>query len=155
MNPLWALAVVIPGVAFLVWSALFKGDHHPHPEILVIDDNRCVLDIIRLGLEHEGYKTDCIAEAAKGVQFFREHHGELSAVLLDYSMPDVRGDKIFEQLRAINARVPVILITGYGNDGEEFQRLSAGMAGVLLKPFTVQRLVEVTGKVVVETAGHA
>jgi DNA-binding NtrC family response regulator len=148
---MWMLIAMAGGTgALALWLALYrltrkpmpgaKGTHH---EVLVIDDNPYVLDVIRTGLEAEGYKVHLAATGKSGVAFFREHCGKLSVVLLDYYMPEMSGAVVFEELQKIKADVPVILITGFCDDAQKFEHMTQSVAGFLVKPFRLEQLLGV------------
>ncbi|MCX6907426.1 MAG: response regulator [Verrucomicrobia bacterium] len=150
----------LAGIAILVlWLAFFKsarksapGPGRPPVEVLVIDDNPYVLDVVRLGLEQDGCKVHTIAVGRKGIEFFQQHAAEVNVVLLDYSMPEMDGAAVFEELQKINATVPVILITGFCDDAKKSERLIQNVAGFLVKPFRLDQLVAVVRKVVKSAA---
>jgi len=154
-----ALAALGGVVVLVLWLGFFKTSRRPAPgperplaEVLVIDDNPYVLDVIRLGLEHEGYKIHTIAVGRKGIEFFQQHAAEISVVLLDYSMPEMDGAAVFDELQKINASVPVVLITGFCEDASKSERLVQNVAGFLVKPFRLDQLLAVVRKVMKSAA---
>ena len=143
------------GVGFLVFIlfcvALCKasrqpvpGMRHAHPTILVIDDNASVLNMVRMGLENEGYTVHTASDPQEGIEWFRQQSRNISLVLLDFSMPVMNGDRVFDCLRKIDSEVPVLLITGFCEGNQEARQLQQDACGYLLKPF---RLGELVGKV--------
>jgi CheY-like chemotaxis protein len=120
------------------------GARHPHPTILVIDDNASVLNVVRMGLENEGYNVQTASNPQEGIELFREQSRNISLVLLDFCMPVMNGDRVFDCLRKIDPEVPVVLITGFCEDIEAAKRLRNDVRGYLLKPF---QLGELIGKV--------
>jgi CheY-like chemotaxis protein len=117
------------------------GARHPHPTILVIDDNASVLNMVRLGLENEGYNVHTASNPQEGIDLFREQSRNISLVLLDFCMPVMNGDRVFDCLRKIDPEVPVVLITGFCDDIEAAKRLRNDVRGYLLKPFQLGDLV--------------
>jgi CheY-like chemotaxis protein len=89
-----------------------------------------------------GYRTLVAGDGAEGVRLFRQHHGELSGVLLDLKMPKMGGPAAFEEMRAIAADVPVLLCSGYGENEEAQRLISRGAAGLLSKPYRIGDLAE-------------
>jgi hypothetical protein len=65
-------------------------------------------------------------------------------ILLDYLLPDLRGDEVSYRLRQheSTARIPVVFVSGFGADLEQTQSKSANVLGILNKPFTSDFLLE-------------
>ncbi|MCX6900877.1 MAG: response regulator [Verrucomicrobia bacterium] len=117
------------------------GLRHPHPAILVMDDNAGVLGMVRMGLENEGYTVHTASSPQEGIQLFREQSHSISLVLLDFSMPEMTGDRVFERLWKIDPEVPVLLMTGFREDIEAARELRNNVQGYLLKPFPLCDLI--------------
>lgn len=116
------------------------GLRHPHPTILVIDDDASVLRMVRMGLEDEGYKVLSSSQPKEGIQLFQEQAPNISLVLLDFQMPDMNGAAVFEALRKIDPEAPVLLITGFSADLQNMD-LQNKVRGCLLKPFPLGDLI--------------
>lgn len=141
--------IVVGGVLIAVLSiALFKstkqpvpGSKHSHPAILVIDDNTSVLNMVRLALESEGYTVLAASNPQEGIELFKQHSESISLVLLDFRMPEMSGDQVFDCLQKINADVPVLLMTGFYEDTKEATQLLNDVRGYLIKPFHLGNLI--------------
>jgi DNA-binding response OmpR family regulator len=144
--------VLLIGVAVVLLAvisfAFFKsgqkptpGTKHPQPSILVIDDNVSVLNMLRLGLEEERYQVFTASNPQQGIELFRTHSKNISLVLLDFRMPEMSGDQVFDCLQKINAEVPVMLITGFCDDVVGAESLRNKVRGYLIKPFQLGDLI--------------
>lgn len=129
-------------------SRPMPGTRHPHPAILVIDDNVSVLNMVRMGLENEGYDVHTASSPQEGIELFRNQSRSISLVLLDFCMPVMNGDRVFDCLRRIDPEVPVVLITGFCDDIEAAKRLRNDVRGYLLKPFQLGDLVSKVREIV-------
>jgi PAS domain S-box-containing protein len=108
--------------------------------ILIVDDEEIVRNVTSRLLRSFGFKTLLAADGIDGVSQFKQHSGEITAVLLDLTMPGLDGEAVFRQLRALRTDVPVLLMSGY-NEQEAVSRFeSKELAGFLQKPFTVEQL---------------
>ncbi|MBI5683901.1 MAG: response regulator [Verrucomicrobia bacterium] len=137
----WLLAFLIFCVALCkAASQPVPGLRHPHPTILVIDDDASVLRMVRLGLESEGYNVLSASDPKEGIKVFQEQSRNVSLVLLDFHMPDMNGDAVFEALRKIDPQAPVLLITGFSADMKN-TALQNKVRGCLLKPFPLGDLI--------------
>ena len=81
-----------------------------------------------------------IADGEVGVALFRERRDEVSAVLLDLTMPKLDGVAAFSLMRQISPETPVLLMSGY-NEQAAIQRFTGkGLAGFVQKPFSAAGL---------------
>jgi CheY-like chemotaxis protein len=110
--------------------------------ILVVEDEKVLRDVAQCALESLGYEVATVENGRQGVETYRAMHGQLRAVLLDLKMPVLGGREAFLQMRAIDASVPVIICTGYGENEEVQELLSRGAALLLSKPYRVVDLSE-------------
>lgn len=155
------IVLIVAGVWFLAFFvfcvALCKaarqpvlGARHPHPTILIIDDDTSVIRMIRMGLQSEGYQVLSASDPSEGIKLFQEQSRNISLVLLDFHMPEMTGDKVFEALRKTDPEASVLMITGFSKDMENTP-LRNKIRGCMLKPFPLGDLV---GKVR-ELVSHA
>jgi YesN/AraC family two-component response regulator len=78
----------------------------------------------------------------EAIATFRIHHGEIDAVILDLTMPLMRGDELFQELRGIDPGVQVILSSGYSERSAMKLASTRGLAGFLHKPYRSEQLFE-------------
>jgi two-component system response regulator VicR len=111
------------------------------PTILAIDDEPDILDVIKLALEGEGYAVHTTSSAADGLRYFEEHARDVALVLLDYVMPEMTGDLVFENLQRIDPDVRVLLLTAC-EDQVAKKMFARGLRGYLQKPFFLEDLIQ-------------
>jgi PAS domain S-box-containing protein len=80
--------------------------------ILVIDDEEPILAMTRHVLERHGYRVLTAGDGVAGLSVFREHHGEISMVVTDASMPAMRSSTLLAALREIEPSVPIVVMSG-------------------------------------------
>lgn len=105
--------------------------------ILIVDDEKGITMSFRRLLELSDYE---IEEAHGGSEAFRRlMGGAFDLVLLDYMMPDVRGDKVCEMIRGEERfkELPIVIITAY-HDQTEAKLKAWGASEVLYKPVESQ-----------------
>jgi hypothetical protein len=109
-------------------------------KILVIDDERMILNLTAMVLQHRGFEVFTAEGAIDGYAIIEREQPAL--VLLDYMMPEVNG---LTALREIRRRFPatyVIMFTGKGSEEIAVELMKAGAADYVLKPFSNANLVE-------------
>ena len=94
-------------------------------------------------LEKLGLEVDTARHGREAVERFQGHHDALDLVLLDLKMPRQGGVDAYEEMRALDPSVPVIILTGYGTPEDAQALLSMGVKAICLKPYTVAKLSRV------------
>ena len=110
--------------------------------ILVIDDEQIVRSTASVMLELIGFTVLQARDGCEGLEKFIAHAGEIRAVLLDLTMPNLDGEGTFRELRLLRPEVRVLLMSGF-NEQEAINRFTGkGIAGFLQKPFKLESLRE-------------
>jgi nitrogen-specific signal transduction histidine kinase/CheY-like chemotaxis protein len=81
--------------------------------VLVVDDERVVLEMAKRALERHGYKVLTADSGLAAIDVFRRHPGEIALVVLDLSMPRMNGDETLPELRKIRPEVKVVVSSGF------------------------------------------
>jgi len=118
-----------------------------HGTILLVDDEKQIVDICGRMLEREGLRVLTAEDGQEGVDMFRQHGEEIELVILDMAMPRMDGAAAFREMRRIREDVPVILMSGYSRQGALASFQGKGLAGFLQKPFLQEDLLAEVGKV--------
>ncbi|MCI0532115.1 MAG: response regulator, partial [candidate division Zixibacteria bacterium] len=113
--------------------------------ILSIDDQKMILDLLESMLATLGHETEVASNGIDGLEKFRQN--SFDVVITDLGMPDISGFEIASQVKKIKPDMPVILITGWGSNFDEAQLKQAGVDYLLAKPFRLEQLQEVIGKI--------
>jgi len=113
----------------------------PQKLVLAIDDEPEILEILTQCLESEGFQVLAAGGPKVGLDVYERRWQEIGLVLLDYLMPDLTGDVVFECLQRINPDVRVILLTGC-DDQVARKMFEAGLRGYIQKPFYIDDLVQ-------------
>jgi PAS domain S-box-containing protein len=108
--------------------------------ILLVDDEEVVLIVTREILENLGYRVLPAGSGQEAIALFREKYKEISIVILDMIMPDLKGSQTFDQLKEIDSQVKVLLSSGYSIDGQAAQLIEKGCKAFIQKPYTVSEL---------------
>ena len=109
--------------------------------VLVADDSSTMRKIILRSLQAVGVPT--ATEAADGdeaVKLFKS--GEFDIVLTDWNMPGKNGLEVIQEIRKMDAKVPIIMVTTEGEKARVMEAIQAGVSDYLVKPFTAETLRE-------------
>jgi DNA-binding response OmpR family regulator len=112
--------------------------------VLIVDDDRELVDGLRLVLERQGYKVIQAHDGHQGKQMIYNHKPDL--VILDMMMPRMGGYPVLEHFRGKDAP-PIIMITA--NEGSRHKAYAEylGVVDYIRKPFAMERLMEAVNKV--------
>ncbi len=108
--------------------------------ILVIDDDRNVLRLVKTALEQK-YNVTCMINGKTAIKYLSSKAVDL--ILLDYQMPEADGPEVFKQIRSmdnVDSDVPIVFLTGVSDREKIKQVVSLKPQGYLLKPIDMNRL---------------
>jgi two-component system cell cycle sensor histidine kinase/response regulator CckA len=108
--------------------------------ILAIDDEPELLNIVKRSLEPVGFEVHTALTAKEGVEIYEKNWKTIKLVLLDFLMPEMTGDLVFECLKRQNPDVRTILLTGC-EDAVATRMFQEGLFGYMHKPFYLDDLV--------------
>jgi phosphate regulon transcriptional regulator PhoB len=109
--------------------------------VLVVEDERDVAELIRYHLGKEGYDVLVAASGAEAVKQAREARPDL--VLLDIMVPHLNGWEVCRRLKqdAETRGIPVIMVTGRGEEGDKVLGFEVGADDYVTKPFSPRELL--------------
>ncbi|GAB4389713.1 MAG: two-component system response regulator GlrR [Thermodesulfovibrionales bacterium] len=107
--------------------------------ILVVDDDRNLLEIVRIRLESENYEVVTSQDAATAKEAVKEQVFDLS--LLDLQLEDEDGITLMEELRLVNPEMPAIIFTGHGSIESAVDAMKRGAYSYITKPFDHRELL--------------
>jgi CheY-like chemotaxis protein len=108
--------------------------------VLLVDDEEDVRIVTQHMLERLGCSVLVAADGREGIEVFRKHVQVIDAVIVDLTLPRLGGEQAFLEIRRIRPDAPVIVISGYNDEGTTRRLTAAGLAGFLRKPFSVSDL---------------
>jgi CheY-like chemotaxis protein len=113
--------------------------------ILCIDDELMVRKTLGRFLKLEGHRVTLAEDGKRGVELFRQ--GRFDVVIVDRAMPVMNGDQVARAIKAIAPRVPVIMVTGFGQIMEDQDERLPDVDLVLGKPIDRAGLQAAVAKV--------
>jgi len=108
--------------------------------VLLVDDERTILDVGKEMLTAVGYKVLLAGTAKEALELYKAHRDEVDVVVLDMIMPDMSGGDVYDKMKEINPEIKALLSSGYSLDGQADEILQRGCDGFIQKPFNVKQL---------------
>ncbi|RMH81866.1 sigma-54-dependent Fis family transcriptional regulator [Pseudomonas sp. AOB-7] len=109
-------------------------------QVIVVDDEAAIREAVQQWLELSGFTVRSCASAAEALALvYRDYPG---IVVSDVRMPGSDGLQLLDKLLALDADLPVILVTGHGDVPMAVQALRQGAYDFIEKPFTPERLLD-------------
>ena len=112
-------------------------------KILVIDDERLILDCFECAFLAPTYQVLTASSVKTGLEQFHAEHPDV--VVLDVRMPDGSGLEVLKEIHEFDAKIPVVLMTGFGTAAVAIEAMRMGAFEYLLKPLQMQHLMQVIG----------
>lgn len=108
--------------------------------ILIVEDEKGIIDFLKQGLEEEGYTISSASDGEEGLKKALELQVDL--VLLDWMLPKIQGIDVCKFIRREKANLPIIFLTAKDTVQETIEGLKAGANDYIKKPFSFDELLE-------------
>ena len=110
--------------------------------ILLVDDETEIAELASAMLTEEGYKVILARDGFEALRIYQQISKQIGLVILDFFLPVMDGDAVFDELRALNPDVAVVLSSGFAEQGKLGNMLALGLRGFIPKPYTREKLLE-------------
>jgi len=115
------------------------------PHLLLIDDDAALMpEQVRSAFPEPAHRLDIAGTGAEGIDRVRRQRPDV--VLLDLRLPDLSGIEVYDRIRSIDARIPVIFVTTAKSADTAIEAMKRGAFDYLYKPLDLQRLRRVVGE---------
>jgi CheY-like chemotaxis protein len=118
--------------------------------LLVDDETELVESGIRV-LRWMGYQVQGATDPVEALEMIRDQPHEFDLIISDYSMPQMNGIQLAEEIKRINPGIPIILLSGYSSDVPKKQIKATLINGFITKPISKNELAAVIRKVLDES----
>jgi two-component system, cell cycle sensor histidine kinase and response regulator CckA len=144
-----AFNVFIPQVKVPVSDESGIAEIIPHgvERVLIVDDEKIMVDTLQSLLNRLGYKTASRTSSLETLELFRKKPGHFDLVITDMTMPNMTGDELAEKILEIRPDIPIIICTGFSEriDGETAKQ--NGIKALVMKPIVVRDIAHTIRKV--------
>lgn len=107
--------------------------------VLIVDDEKSIVDILKFNLEKAEYQTICAYDGREALKLAREKNPDL--ILLDVMLPHMDGFAVCKTLRAEGSNVPIIMLTAREEETDKVFGLELGADDYITKPFSLRELL--------------
>ena len=107
--------------------------------ILIVEDEKNIIDIVSFNLSREGYDTIEALDGKTGLQLALEQDPDL--ILLDLMLPEMNGFDVCRSLREAGRTTPVIMLTAREEETDKVMGLELGADDYITKPFSMRELL--------------
>jgi len=114
--------------------------------ILLIDDEKSLVEMWAAILERLGYKVTPETDSLRTLEIFRSRPADFDLIITDYTMPYLSGTELVEAVRRIRPDIPIILCTGFSEKITRETAMSLNVA-FTMKPFMLSQFAELIRKV--------
>ncbi len=122
-----------------------------HGLVLVVDDEKFIVDMVKEMLETLGYETVAKYSSYDALEAFRARPQSFDLIITDMTMPHMTGLDLAREILTIRPRTPMILCTGFSEMLDEKTIKQLGFQGLLLKPVSTRDLAVAASRAVTQT----
>jgi sigma-B regulation protein RsbU (phosphoserine phosphatase) len=109
-------------------------------KILVIDDEKTILENIQFVLALENHDVLSTADSEEALTIFRDHYESIDTVITDMRMPKISGMELLKEIKTIFPEMSVIILTGHGDLENAITAMKEGAFEYLKKPVDADKL---------------
>ena len=103
-------------------------------KVLVVDDEKLIVEGIRFSLEQDGMEVDCAYDGEEALAMAGQNTYDI--ILLDVMLPKLNGFEVCQQIREFS-NVPIVMLTAKGDDMDKILGLEYGADDYITKPFNI------------------
>jgi len=111
--------------------------------ILVVDNEKDILNVLQDVLGILGYSTEIVKNGQEALSIFQKDR--FSLVITDMVMPDIDGLTLMKKIKEEDPSIPVVIITGFGSQMVD-EAMQAGADGFIEKPFKIEDIKNMLSK---------
>ncbi len=111
--------------------------------ILVVDDEEAVAQMLQEVMTYLGYEVEVHTNSQQALESFREKPDAFDLMLTDLTMPNLTGIDLAREIHRIRAKLPIVLITGFGQGLKMEELQEVGIRELVQKPVLTNELAEI------------
>jgi PAS domain S-box-containing protein len=103
--------------------------------VLLVEDEEMLLKALKFSLNDRGYHVLTATNGSQAVEIYTKHYHDIAFVLCDRDLPKLSGLEVYRRCKEINPHVIFAIATGFVDPSVKSEMLSAGVVGVIQKPY--------------------
>jgi len=115
------------------------------PVILLVDDEKAILDSLKGNLEDEGYIVLTASDGIKGLEIIKSQ--PVDSIFLDIWLPEMDGIETLKLIKEYDSSLNVVMMTGHGTVKTAVQAVKLGAFDFLEKPFDIESVIEIIKRI--------
>ena len=108
-------------------------------KILVIEDEKRVADLLKIGLEENGYQVLVAYDGEMGWRLFQSNDFQL--IISDIILPKLNGFELCQKIRKTDEEIPILMLTALGTADDKLEGFDVGADDYMVKPFDFRELL--------------
>ena len=108
-------------------------------KILVIEDEKRVADLLKIGLEENGYQVLVAYDGEMGWRLFQSNDFQL--IISDIILPKLNGFELCQKIRKADEEIPILMLTALGTADDKLEGFDMGADDYMVKPFDFRELL--------------
>lgn len=108
-------------------------------KILVIEDEKRVADLLKIGLEENGYQVLVAYDGEMGRRLFQSNDFQL--IISDIILPKLNGFELCQEIRKADEEIPILMLTALGTADDKLEGFDVGADDYMVKPFDFRELL--------------
>lgn len=108
-------------------------------KILVIEDEKRVADLLKIGLEENGYQVLVAYDGEMGWRLFQSNDFQL--IISDIILPKLNGFELCQKIRKADEEIPILMLTALGTADDKQEGFDVGADDYMVKPFDFRELL--------------
>ncbi len=113
--------------------------HEEKPHILLVEDEIHLARGICFNLEQDEYRVSHVESGEEALE--RMQYDRFALIILDIMLPGIDGFEVCEKIRAMDTRVPILILTARSSEGDRITGLEKGADDYLVKPFNLSEFL--------------
>jgi CheY-like chemotaxis protein len=110
--------------------------------ILLVEDEVEIAQLAAEMLTDQGYRVIIAHDGFEALRIYQQISNQIGLVILDFFLPVMDGDAVFDELRALNPNAAVVLSSGFAEQSKLGNMLAQGLRGFIPKPYRREKLLE-------------
>jgi DNA-binding response OmpR family regulator len=129
----------------------------PLARLLIVDDEYDIVQVLKLGLQQNGFLVDGFTNPQEALQSFKSNADSYCLLLSDVRMPGLSGMQLARKIKETNPNVKVVLITAFEIKDNEFSKVfpSTQVDGFIQKPVRIRELTDKILSVIGQSNGRS